>query len=241
MAVVVVVAAGCRADVVVTVDVADDGSGEVTVVADFDAEVVAQVSDLRSQLRLDDLEAAGWSVSEPEQLEGGGLRVQVSRPVDDAAGFATALSEIHPELFPDTELELRTGFGTTRYLWRSTVDRSIGVDAFGDPEVAEVLGGELFGVPVDVLAERAGGPVEEMVSVDLVVRLPGGAERTLGAGQLGTAAAELRLTDSLIDEEAVDERSRAERLGNSVPLVVAIAGVWWVVLVGGVWLWRRRR
>ena len=238
---VVALVAGCRADVAVTVDVAPDGSGTVAVTVDFDADVVAHVSDLRSQLRLDDVEAAGWVVDEPVELDGGGLRVRATRPVADAAGFASALAEVHPALFPDTELELRRTFATTRYLWRSTVDRSLGVEAFGDPGLTAVLGGELFGLPLDVLTERAGGPLEEMVTVDVAVQLPGGAARSLGAAPLGTSADELRLTDSVADRAALDERSRSERLRNAVPLVLAIGAVWWVVLVGAVWLWRRRR
>jgi hypothetical protein len=79
------------------------------------------------------------------------------------------------------------------------------------------------------------------VTVDVAVRLPGGAQTSLGAAPLGgDTVDELRLAGSVTDEEALAERSRSERLDNAVPLVLAIAGIWWVLLVGAVWLWMRR-
>jgi hypothetical protein len=238
----VVVVAGCRADVAVDVTIEPDGSGTVTVTVDVDADVVAQIVDLPAQLRTGDLEAAGWTVAEPAPLEGGGLRFSASKDVPSAEQFGAVLAEIHPALFPAAELDLRRTFGTSRYLWSSTLDRTITVDAFGDQSIAPLLDGFLFGVAPEELVARAGGPLEDVVTVAMTVTLPDGTTVASEAAPLGAdAAEELRRTTEIVDEEAIEERDREERLRATVPLVVAIGALIWAAVAGGLWWWRRRR
>jgi hypothetical protein len=236
------VLAGCRADVVVDVAIEPDGSGTVTVTVDVDADVVAQIVDLPTQLRTADLEAAGWTVAEPVPLEGGGMRFTASKDVPSAEQFGAVLAEIHPALFPAGELELRRTFGTSRYLWSSTLDRTITVDAFGDESIAPLLDGFLFGVAPEELVNRAGGPLEDAVTVAMTVTLPDGTTVASEAAPLGADAPdELRGTTEIVDEEAIDERDREERLRAAVPLVVAIGAILWAAVAAGLWWWRRRR
>jgi hypothetical protein len=224
------------------VTVEADGSGTVAVTVDVDAEVVAQIVDLPGRLRTDDLAAAGWTVAEPEPLEGGGLRFSATKDVPSAEQFGAVLAEVHPALFPASELELRRTFGTSRYLWTSTIDRTITVDAFGDESVAPLLDGFLFGVAPDELVNRAGGPLEDAVTVAMTVTLPDGTTVASEAAPLGADAPdELRRTTVIVDDEAIDERDREERLRSAVPLVVAVAAIWWAAIAAGLWWWRRRR
>jgi hypothetical protein len=241
LAAVLVVLAGCRADVAVDVTVEPDGSGTVTVTVDVDAEVVAQTVDLPTQLRTADLEAAGWTVAEPEPLDGGGMRLTATKEVPSAEQFGAVLAEIHPDLFPTGELEVRRTFGTTRYLWTSTIDRTVTVDVFGDESVAPLLDGFLFGVAPEELVTRAGGPLEDAVTVAMTVTLPDGTMVASEAAPLGAESPdELRRSMTIVDDEAIEERDREERLRSAVPLVVAIGAVIWAAVAGGLWWWRRR-
>jgi len=237
-----VIVAGCRADVAVDVTVEPDGSGTVTVTADVDADVVAQIVDLPAQLRTGDLVAAGWTVAEPQTLEGGGMRFRATKEVPSAEQFGAVLAEVHPALFPAGELDLRRTFGTSRYLWSSTIDRTITVDAFGDESIAPLLDGFLFGVAPEELVNRAGGPLEDAVTVAMTVTLPDGTTVASEAAPLGAdAPEELRRSTTIVDDEAIEERDREERLRGAVPLVVAVGAIFWAAIAGGLWWWRRRR
>ena len=56
---------GCQAKLSVHVTVESNGSGSVEVGVGLDDEAVAKAGDLGSQLRVDDLRAAGWTVTGP--------------------------------------------------------------------------------------------------------------------------------------------------------------------------------
>ena len=57
--------AGVALDVVVDLTLDEDGTGELTVTATADADVVEQVPGLAEDLRFDDAVAAGWTVDGP--------------------------------------------------------------------------------------------------------------------------------------------------------------------------------
>ncbi|MBA3955844.1 MAG: hypothetical protein H0X58_04185, partial [Acidimicrobiia bacterium] len=68
---VVMVVGGCEMQVDLGVDVERDGSGRVAVAVDLDAEAADRLPDLGDQLRLDDLEAAGWEIVGPTATASG--------------------------------------------------------------------------------------------------------------------------------------------------------------------------
>ena len=234
--------AGCRADVGVDVVVAEDGSGTVTVTVEVDQAVVDQVNELELQVRTDDLVAAGWQVAEPVDGPDGGLVLQATKEVPSAGQFGPVLAEIHPLLFPSAELDMRRSFASTRYLWTSTLDRTVSFEAFGDPEVADLLGGFLFGVPLDVLAGRAGGPLDEAVTVSFSLSMPDGTTTPVDAATLGAAEADQVSASALVvDAQARSERERADYLRQYFALMAAAVGAWLVVVAGVVWFLLRRR
>ena len=71
VAAVVATTAGCRVRTQLAVDVEEDGSGMVTVAVGLDADAVDRVPALDQELRLDDLEAAGWEVTGPSAEDDG--------------------------------------------------------------------------------------------------------------------------------------------------------------------------
>ena len=85
----------CRVDSVVTVDMAHDGSGTVTIEAIADAAVVQAAPGLAGDLRFDDAIASGWTVDGPTATDDGGLRVVLTRPfanVDEANVLLRSIS-----------------------------------------------------------------------------------------------------------------------------------------------------
>src|ERR671911_239027 len=79
------VGGACRLDVGVVVRLGADGTGEITVTATADADVIAQAPPgLAGDLRFDDAAAGGWVVDGPTPTEDGGLTITLRHPVASA-------------------------------------------------------------------------------------------------------------------------------------------------------------
>jgi hypothetical protein len=180
------VAAGCNVHTTVTVEVAEDGSGAVTVtvaldaaalgeVPDLDADGVSDVADLAALVRTDDLVAAGWTVDEPVESVDGGATLRARR----AFGTPTEAEQILDELTgPDGALRnlvvaRSTSFGSTDVQVTGTVDLSGGLEAFGDEGLAAALEGEPLGEDEAAIEAGLDQPLAEAVTFEVVTDLGG--------------------------------------------------------------------
>jgi hypothetical protein len=183
---VAVVAAGCQVQTEVTVDMADDGSGTVEVAVgldeaamaelpDLDSSGVGDAADLTALVRAEDLKATGWTIGEPE-ASGGVTWLRATKPFGTPDEAAQILAELTgPEGgLRDFHLGRSRGFGSTKYEFSGTADLSAGIEAFGDAGLAEALDGEPLGEDAAAIELRLGKPLAEMLTLDVVVALPGG-------------------------------------------------------------------
>ncbi len=178
----VVVAAACQVRVDTTVTVEPDGSGTVTQAVGFDAAALARVGDLDQQLRVADLEAAGWTVDDPV-VEDGMTWVRAHHAFADADEANVVLAQLSGPDGPYEDLAVtRTSsvISTTTEL-TGTMDLSAGVAMFGDPQLNQTLGGDGSGGLVAKIEAEEGRPVGEMVDVSMTVDLPGADETVSGA------------------------------------------------------------
>ena len=165
----------CQAGLSVEVDAAASGSGQVRAAVTLDADAAARVPDLARQLRVEDLERAGWRVDGPTPVRGGGVTLRASKPFASPAGAARAIAELSGSGGPFSSLRLtrRRGLWRTTTVLRGTVDLSAGLGAFGDPKLAATLGGPNLGLDPAAVERDLGRPLAEAVTVELVARLPG--------------------------------------------------------------------
>jgi hypothetical protein len=169
-----VLLSGCRMVATVDVRVAEGGSGTVTVGAGFDADALARLGDPATELRLDDLGAAGWDVAEPAQ-EGDLTWIRAEKPFSDEAGLQQALDEVAGQgVLPDWTLSEESSLWSTDWRLDGTVDVTGGVERFSDPALVESLGGEPFGGLDTAVELETGIPVEEQVEVIVTAELPDG-------------------------------------------------------------------
>ncbi|MXV88273.1 MAG: hypothetical protein F4117_08830 [Acidimicrobiales bacterium] len=234
-----VLAASCRADIVVDVDVAHDGTGKVAVEIVFDEEVMRWVPDLGELIVTDGL--VGWDVRQfAEQTPAGErLRVAAAKRFSSPAELADVLAEIDRPADGSAGLFRSATFvgsrDGARVLYDLTV--TVGLDrpvaGLVNPATADVLEGELFGLPIAEIEERAGAPLDELVT--LVVRatvpqgagtLPGNGVMTLNEG----GVRELRVSGELLDAEIAAADAEAERLDARASRGARIAVIWWIVL-----------
>jgi HAD superfamily hydrolase (TIGR01509 family) len=192
--------AGCRADVTVWVAADDDGSGVVDVQVVLDGEAVDRLDGVEN-LRTGDLVEAGWAVQEPVDLDDGGLRIEASKPFADPAELSTVLTEISGPAGPYAQLGLTVDrpFGKSELRFEGALDGSVGVDAFADPGVAAALDGLPFGTDLTALEAELGVPPGSLVHLDLVVALPGEITESSGTAVGGGSDA----TGDASDDESV--------------------------------------
>jgi hypothetical protein len=174
LAALVVVLAGCQVQLVTTVQVDGDGSGTVTQAVGFDAAALARVGDLAQQLRVSDLEQAGWTVDDPVE-EGDTTWVRAHHDFDDADEANQILAQLSGPDGPYEDLYVtrRSGLLSTTTELTGTLDLTGGLAAFGDPQLTEALSGDPSGGLVGRIEAEEGRPAAEMVDVVLSVDLPG--------------------------------------------------------------------
>ncbi len=162
--------AACDASADVLIDVAEDGSGVVTLTVELDEEASSQLLDLQGGdgLRLLDINEAGWVIDPPEVGDDGRTSLAATKPF----GTPEQLEEVLAELTGDAEL-LRD-FELTRTKSFARVDYSItgelvpqGLEPFGDAELVAALGRSVESFVAD------GGGSAADVDVTVRVRLPG--------------------------------------------------------------------
>jgi hypothetical protein len=172
--------AACQVDVHVGVQVNEDGAGSVTVAAGLDDAALARVGNIGQQLRVDDLEAAGWNVTAPTR-EGDVTWVRASKGFTTPEEAGAVLDELTGPEGPFRDFAVRVDDGTfgTDYAVDGVVDLTGGPAAFGDDELAALLGGDPLGGTVAEVEREEGRPVAEMVNFEVSVSLPGQSDPTV--------------------------------------------------------------
>ncbi|MBV6508479.1 MAG: hypothetical protein JJLCMIEE_01542 [Acidimicrobiales bacterium] len=252
-AVVLLALSSCEVQADVSVAVADDGSGTVEVAVGLDQEATAEVPDLAEQLRTEDLEATGWTVSGPEVGSDGWTWVRVEKGFADPDELGQVMSEVAgPEgAFREFTLERNEAFALTTWELTGVVDLSGGLEQFSDPELTAALGGLPLGVDLDALAAASGTHPAESFTVRLIADLPGEVGNSNAETVDGSAVWEWELADT--ESEAVGtvtgeaepvevsaESSEAQLLPR-VLIGAAIAAMALAVLILVLQRMRRRR
>lgn len=239
-AVAAVLLGACELRAELNVSVEDDGSGTVEVAVGLDEDALSRRPDVFEEIDLSDLEGTGWEVIGPEAEDDGftwlrarhgyGAPEEVGPLVDQVAGEDGPLR--------DFRLVREDSFAETRYDFAGTVDFTAGAGALADdPELAEALGSE----PIQLLEDRLGSAIDEMVQVQVAVRLPGDVTSNAPTQASNGAAWQ----PSIVEREAVDLQAssslaRTERwIWAGVAVAAAFALVLYVLVQ--VARWRRRR
>jgi HAD superfamily hydrolase (TIGR01509 family) len=168
------VLSACQVDVVVDVDVTEDGSGTVTLMAAFDDEIDDAAPELLDGLRTEDLLPAGWIVDGPRRTEGGGaVVVSATKPFASPDDLGGVLDEIAGPgtLFSDFAVERTRSFARTTYDVTGKINPRISFTTFGDDNISGLVGAPL-GLSLAELQAAAGRPLEETVTLRFSITLP---------------------------------------------------------------------
>lgn len=207
-----------------------DGTGRLRVVVALDRDAAARVPDLAAQLRVDDLVVAGWKVSRPRTVEGGGVELEAAKRYRSPAELSQVAEELTGPTGPFRDFRLRRdrSFLRTETAFGGTVDLAGGIEAFGDEALRARLGGVGLGVDPAALERQLGAPLSGVFTFRVVARMPGD-EATVWRPALGET---LRL-------EAMAEQWNVRNIGAAAVSLAAAAGL--VVVLARRARRRRRR
>ena len=243
LAVLVLVAlAGCevRAEVNVTVD--EDGSGLLELAVALDDDALSRRPGVLDELDLSDLTDTGWEVTGPAEESDGYTWLRARHRFATPEDLGTLIDDVAGAEGPfrDFRLTREDEFAVSRYRFTGTVDFTGGAGALAaDPELAEALEAE----PIELIEERLGGAIDEMVEVQVAVRLPG----SVDSNALTQASNGAVWRPSIVEREVLELRAtgtvgRSERLvWVGVGVAAAFALVLYLLVRAATWRRSRRR
>ena len=138
----------CQVTLTASIEAGPDGAGFVRAGIGMDNEALAQLGDPATELRLDDLRAAGWTVTGPVRERDGLTWVRIAHRFTSPAE-ATRLAAQLGEPFQGLRLVRRRSFLKTKTRLTGSIDLSKGLAAFSDPALQAALGGADLGALTD--------------------------------------------------------------------------------------------
>lgn len=232
--------AGCQVRSELNLTVREDGSGVVELAVALDEDAMSRRPTALEDLDLSDLRDAGWEIAGPEEEVDGWTWLRARHDFGTPEELGTLVDEIGGEQGPLRDFELRRedAFAESRYDFSGTVDFTAGAASLAqDPELAEALEAE----PIALLEERLGAAIDEMVQVQVAVRLPGSVESNAPTRASNGAAWQPSVVErERVELAATGTVSRSERL-VWVGVAVAAGFALLLYLLVRFALWRRRR
>lgn len=235
----VMVLAGCHVDTTIDISMKADGSGRITLTAVADADVVKQAPGLADDLRFDDAETAGWTVTGPTQTSDGGLRAELTHAFANPEEASALLQSINGSGGPLHGVALSRRVdqdGTTVSMVGSL--RIDGLTAFADPDVLAAVGATPY---ADQIAASSQGP-SQAVGVTVRATLPGKLSSATGTISGSTVSWVVPLDGSQLDlaTSALDDHGSAKIWGVAANAAL-IALVAWCVLAAAFIFWVARQ
>ncbi|HRE02474.1 MAG TPA: hypothetical protein PLV68_14310 [Ilumatobacteraceae bacterium] len=177
-----VMATACRVDVSVDVAMEEDGSGIITVAAMADAELVSRAPSIATDLRFDDMQAAGWTVEGPIPTQADGIQVRLTHEFSTPAQANALLAQISGTdgPFADLIVSRRVVERTTTYSITGHLGPVVGLEAFSDADLTAALGAVPY---ADQLASSKVEP-GEVIGIIVTASLPGKIDDTTTASEL---------------------------------------------------------
>jgi hypothetical protein len=190
-----VLLAGCKVDARVDVRMNADGSGTVTVQVTLDADAVSRLTvkePLATAVRLDDLRAAGWSVSAWTPSSDGGRTITLTHGFTDQQDLANRFGDLvggNGVLGPPKISRTHSLFGAEQSVQINADLRHLSTGIHADPGVAAALTNA--GVDVNALDAKLQGELGQAFSLTLAVHAPDGetSEVQVKPGAVGAASA----------------------------------------------------
>lgn len=218
----------CRVDTDVAISVNGNGTGSVTVTVTADADVYKAAPTLKTDVRNDDLTAAGWRMTGPTETKAGGLTVSFTHSFDNPQQATALLAQVNGARGPLKNLALaRTGKDSdSLFNLTGSLEVNGGLQAFADDAAIKLLGG----APYEDQVAAAGLDLGKAVGITFSAAMPGKVVKTTGTVQGDTITWRVPTdgtpTDVATSTNNVDIASNVARIAKWLVAAVLVA---WVV------------
>jgi hypothetical protein len=231
----------CRVDTTVDISMGADGTGTITLTAVADTDVVEQAPGLAQDLRFDDAQSAGWTVTDPTETADGGLQVRLTHTFanpEEATALLQSINGSGGPLHAATLTRVVDDSETSVSLAGSL--RIDGLAAFSDPDVLAKIGATPY---AEQIAAANLSP-NNAVGVTVRATLPGKTTSAAGTVQGGSVSWVVPLDGSQLDlaTTAVDDHGTAKVWGVAAQIALIALVAWCVVAAGFIaWVVRQRK
>ncbi len=243
-----VVCASCNVDMSIDVSMRENGTGTITVTATADADIVAQAPGLMTDLRFDDVKAAGWTVEGPAATPAGGLQVVLHHDFRTPKEATAILATLNGPSGPLNAVTLsRTKRdGTTTFAMSGTLQVAGDLDAFSDSDLFATVGATPYAAQVAAAGLQPG----QAFTIHFQAKLPGTVKTstaTAGSASSPTGLSWAVPSDGTVVDVGTISTQKASRNMWAGPLArgAMVAMFAWIVLAAGfivyVVMARRRR
>jgi hypothetical protein len=204
LAIVVALAcASCRLDVGVDITMATNGTGNVTVTAIADPQLVATAPSAFADLRLDDVRQAGWSVTGPTRNPDGSLTLTLVKPFATPAEATSILAELNGPNGPlhGVSVSIDRSFALVASTLSGQAQLMGGLAAFSDAALAQALGSP-------PLANVVTQPVDQVLGLTVTAHFAGSV--TSADGEIAPDRQSVEWRPSLADGVSTPMNARFE-------------------------------
>ncbi len=227
VAVAVTALSSCRVDSTISLKVNPNGSGNVTVVLNADKDIVAKTESLESDLRTDDLAAAGWKVGKLQTTTTGGRSLTLTHSFRTPTEATTILSQINGARGPLKNVLLSRSGKDTKSTWvlAGKLEVNGGLEAFADDGTIKLLDG----APYAEELSASGMDLGKATGITFTVQLPGKLNSTTGVQGVNGIKWQVPMdgssTDIATSSTNVAVASSIARVGRVIILAVLVLWV----------------
>lgn len=227
----------CRVDANVDIEMAENGSGLITVTAVADAALVERAPGLADDLRFNDLVAAGWVVQGPAPTADGGLSLVLRHPFASPGEATAVLGSLSGRNGPllDVVLARTAAERSIELSLNGFTGTTVGLASFADDDLLAAVGA----TPWEAEIAAQGLTIDEALVLSISAALDGEIVATTGtAGDDGRIRWSVPLDGSLVDLATTSDISLAKGgLWRVLPFLALAALVLWVLAAVAL-LWR---
>ncbi|MCX7620275.1 MAG: hypothetical protein N2037_05445 [Acidimicrobiales bacterium] len=163
----------CQAAFTVDTKVNEDGSGVITVGLGLDDKALARLGDPDRTVEVQDMKAVGWEVESARKEADGLTWIRARKRFASLDEANDVLGSLNPATLREFRVEKSASIAQTDWRFSGTIDLTGGLEAFSDPEVAALLGGDFLGGRAVEIEQLEGRPIADMISFRMSVELPG--------------------------------------------------------------------
>jgi len=173
---VLLLVSSCTIQLRVKIDLAEDGSGQITAGIGLDegARNEPALQNVEEALRISDLTSAGWEFESTGLGSDGREWFESTKSFTNPDDLQKALNELtnSPEAFKDWKYSSEITSKTRDFAISGVVDLTDGLNLFTDQALNNLLDEPPLGIAIETLEESLGTPINESVSLQVIINLP---------------------------------------------------------------------